>query len=160
MIKIVVAAVVLICCCSASARAATIFKSEISAWQVQTSVYTKHFDPQPEHVNRNNLIDVEVWTENRWLYGFAVFDNSFGQPSQYLYVGHHWPVLQSEHVFLKLTGGLLHGYKKPYKNKIPLNDLGVAPAIVPSIGFRVARLVAEVQVLGTAGLTVTVGLRI
>lgn len=142
-----------------SARAATIFNSEISAWQFQTSAYTKHFDPDPDHNNNAHLIDVEAWTENNWLYGLAIFDNSFGQPSQYAYVGHHWRLFRSDHVYVKVTGGLLHGYKEPYEHKIPLNDLGVAPAIVPSVGLRISRAVVEVQLLGTAALTITAGLR-
>ncbi|MCP4047628.1 MAG: hypothetical protein GY732_16775, partial [Gammaproteobacteria bacterium] len=56
-----------------------------------------------------------------------------------------------------LSGGLLHGYKEPYEDKIPLNDLGIAPAIVPAFGFRYKRVFTQIQILGTAAVTVTAG---
>jgi erythritol kinase len=60
-------------------------------------------------------------------------------------------------IYFKLTGGLLHGYKEPYDDKIPMNGLGVAPAIVPAFGFKYKRVLTEIQILGTAALTWTVG---
>jgi hypothetical protein len=56
-----------------------------------------------------------------------------------------------------LSGGILHGYKEPYEDKIPLNELGVAPAIVPTFGLKYKRVFGEIQILGTAAATVTVG---
>ena len=67
----------------------------ITGWSLQTSVYTKHFDPDPEHVNDQNLLGVEAYFANRWLAGLAVFDNSFGQPSQFLYMGRSWQLFGS-----------------------------------------------------------------
>jgi hypothetical protein len=131
----------------------------IAAWQVQTSVYTKHFDPDPDHNNDQNLIAVEALFENDWLAGAAVFDNSFGQPSQLLFVGKTWPLLGSQHWYVKLLGGLLHGYKEPYEDKIPLNGLGVAPAIIPALGFRYRRVLVEANLGGLAVVTFNVGVR-
>jgi hypothetical protein len=56
-------------------------------------------------------------------------------------------------------GGLLHGYKEPYEDKIPLNQLGVAPAIVPALGFRYKWFIAEANLGGLAVVTVTAGVR-
>lgn len=131
----------------------------IRDWTIMTSVYTAHFDPDPDHVNSQKLIGVEVGFENDWLAGFASFDNSFGQRSQFAYMGKSWPIAHSRLWYFKLMGGLLHGYKEPYENKIPLNGLGVAPGIIPSLGFRYKRVLAEVNLLGTAAVTVTVGVR-
>ena len=131
----------------------------IAAWSVQTSVYTKHFDPDPDHNNDQNLIGVEVAFENDWLAGAAVFDNSFGQPSQLVFVGKTWPVLHSEYWYFKLIGGLLHGYKEPYEDKIPFNGLGVAPAIVPALGFRYRKVFMEANLGGLAVITFTAGVR-
>ena len=130
---------------------------EIAEWRFQTSLYTKHWDPDPEHVNNQKLLNIEFETTNRWLYGFAHFDNSFGQPSQYLYAGYRWPLFSKDWAYFKLTGGVLHGYEEPYEDKIPLNDLGVAPAIVPTFGLRYKRVFTEFQILGTAAITVTAG---
>jgi hypothetical protein len=130
---------------------------EIAEWRFQTSLYTKHWSPDPEHVNNQKLLNIEFETTTRWIYGFAHFDNSFGQPSQYLYAGYRWPLFGTDWSYLKLTGGILHGYKEPYEDKIPLNDLGFAPAIIPTIGFRYKRVFTELQIAGTAAITVTAG---
>lgn len=131
----------------------------IDEWAIQTSIYTHHFDPDPEHVNDQNLLGVEAWMTNGWLVGAAVFDNSFGQNSQLVYVGYSWPLFSSRYWYFKLTGGLLHGYKPPYEDKIPFNSLGVAPAIVPALGFRYKYFVAEANLGGLAVVTVTAGVR-
>lgn len=139
------------------AFAANATAMEIKEWRFQTSIYTHHWSSDPDHVSNSKLLDLEFETTNRWIYGFAWFDNSFGQPSQYLYAGYSWPLFKKDWAYFKLTGGLLHGYKDPYENKIPLNGLGVAPAIVPSFGLRYKRVFTEMQILGTAALTWTVG---
>lgn len=130
---------------------------DIAEWRFQTSIYTHHWSSDPDHVSNSKLLGIEFETTNRWIGGFAYFDNSFGQPSQYLYAGYAWPLFKSEWAYFKLTGGFLHGYKDPYEDKIPLNGLGVAPAIVPAFGFKYKRVLTEVQILGTAALTWTVG---
>lgn len=130
---------------------------EITEWRFQTSLYTKHWDPDPDHVNNSKLLNIEFETSTRWLYGFAYFDNSFGQPSQYLYAGYSWPMFKTDWAYFKVTGGFLHGYKDPYEDKIPLNQLGVAPAIVPSFGLKYKRVFTELQILGTAAITWTAG---
>jgi hypothetical protein len=130
----------------------------IDRWYVFTSVYTKHFDSDPDHVNNQKLIGLEMQMTNNWLFGFATFDNSFGQQSEYLYAGYKWSLFQSQHWYFKVTGGLLHGYKEPYEDKIPLNGLGVAPAILPTLGFRYKFFVAEVSLAGIAAAHVTAGI--
>jgi len=130
---------------------------EIEEWRFRTSLYTKHWSDDPDHVNNQKLINLEFETTTSWIYGFAYFDNSFGQPSQYLYAGYSWPLFGKDWAYFVLTGGVLHGYKEPYEDKIPLNDLGFAPAIVPTFGVRYKRVFTEIQILGTAAITVTAG---
>jgi len=130
---------------------------EIVEWRFNTSLYTKHWDPDPEHVNNSKLLNLEIEEKSGWIYGFAHFDNSFGQPSQYLYAGRSWRLFQKDWAYFKLTGGLLHGYKEPYEDKIPLNGLGVAPAIIPTFGLKYKRVQTELQILGAAAITVTAG---
>ena len=124
-----------------------------------TSVYTRHLDPEPDHVNTQNLLAVEVDFSNRWMAGASIFDNSFGQNSQFVYMGRSWRLLDSEYWYFKLRGGLLHGYKEPYEDKIPLNGLGVAPVIVPALGFQYRHFVSELNVAGTAAVMFTVGIQ-
>jgi hypothetical protein len=130
---------------------------DIKEWRFQTSLYTKHWDSDPEHVNNQKLLDLEFETSKKWIFGFGYFQNSLGQPSQFLYAGYSWPLFRTDWFYFKLTGGLLHGYKDPYEDKIPLNGLGIAPAAVPSFGVRYKRVFGEVQILGNAAITVTAG---
>jgi len=131
----------------------------IDGWNLQTSLYTFHFHPDPDHVNHQHMIDLELRFNNDWLAGFSYFDNSFGQPSELLYAGKTWPLFQSPHWYVKVIGGLLYGYKEPYEDKIPLNQLGIAPAIVPSLGFKYRHLVVEAHLGGLAVMTFTAGIR-
>jgi hypothetical protein len=132
---------------------------KIAGWNIQTSLYTHHWSSDPDHTNHQKLIGPELVFKNDFLVGLAIFRNSFDQPSQYLYIGKTWPLFHSDYFYFKLTGGLLHGYKYPFEDKIPLNGLGVAPAILPSFGVRYKHLMMELQIAGTAAITVTAGLR-
>jgi hypothetical protein len=132
---------------------------EIEGWNVQFSLYTRHWDPSPEHNNDQNMVTVEARFQDEWLAGISAFDNSFYQPTQLVYVGKTWALLESPHWYVKLIGGLIHGYKEPYEDKIPFNGLGVAPAILPSLGFRHGHLVIEAHLAGLAAITVTAGVR-
>jgi len=131
---------------------------EVEQWYIFTSLYTWHFDPEPDHVNNQKMLGLESQMNNNWVFGLAIFDNSFGQNSQYLYTGYKWDLFGSNLWYFKLTGGLLHGYKEPYDDKIPLNQLGVAPAIVPTLGFQYKFFVAEANLGGLAALTITAGI--
>lgn len=124
---------------------------------VYTSLYTTHYDPDPDHVNDQNMLGFENGLGGVRLWGLAMFDNSFGQESQYLYLGQKWRAFESDQWYYKLTAGLLHGYKEPYDDKIPLNDLGIAPAIVPALGYRNKSFFAEFSQLGLAAGLITVG---
>ena len=130
----------------------------VKQWTVQTSVYTWHWDPEPEHNNQQHLLAVESHFNNHWLVGAAVFRNSFDQSSQLLYMGKKWDLFESQYWYFKVTGGLLHGYKEPYEDKIPYNGLGVAPVLIPSVGFRLNHLIIETTFAGIAAVTITAGL--
>ncbi len=131
---------------------------ENSQWLLQTSIYTSHFNPSPEHINNQRLLNLEYRRPDRWLVGAAAFDNSYGQPSQYVYIGKLWrPFEPAPLVHIKLTGGLLHGYKDEYRDKIPMNSNGVAPAILPAIGLSGKHLHSEFILFGTSGAMITAG---
>ncbi|RFA25391.1 hypothetical protein CAI21_19195 [Alkalilimnicola ehrlichii] len=135
---------------------------EYSHSYLQTSIWTTHFSPDPEHNNTQNLISLEVHNPDRWLAGVSWFKNSFDQPTWYFYVGHEFPLWRSEQdleVRAKLSAGFIRGYKGEYQNKIPFNDFGVAPAALPSIGVRWRAVEADVIVFGVAGMMVTAGMR-
>lgn len=124
----------------------------------QTSIYTKHWNPKPEHNNKQLLLSLEVYKKNRWLAGFASFRNSFDQPTQFLYAGYSWALPHTrDHGYFKLAAGPMHGYKGKYKDKIPLNQAGVAPAVLPAFGFEYDQFRSELVVFGGAGFMLTMG---
>ncbi len=126
------------------------------------SPYTEHFRNNPEYAKHTYLVDLgiqsqydKVWGSDATLFGLAIFKNSYGQPSQYIYWGQQWDI--KPWLYAKVTAGLLHGYKGKYKTNIPFNDLGVAPAIIPSVGLRYGNFRVEGVVLGFSALMFNVG---
>lgn len=126
------------------------------------SPYTEHFRHNPEYAKHTYLVDLgiqsqydKVWGSDATLFGLAIFKNSYGQPSQYIYWGQQWDI--KPWLYAKVTAGLLHGYKGKYKTNIPFNDLGVAPAIIPSVGLRYGNFRVEGVVLGFSALMFNVG---
>ncbi len=122
--------------------------------------FAYHFSNSPEHVPHNHLLGFELvttrwtfWKADRSIAGFAAFDNSFGQFSQYVWFGQEWDWRRfaGGDVFVNVTAGLLHGYKDEYQDKIPFNSAGIAPVIIPSLGIRWGRFSLQATVLGTNG---------
>lgn len=125
-------------------------------WYVQGSVYTRHFEKNPEHNNNQDLIGLERHTENSYLFGGATFRHSYSERSYYGYAGKRFDFAGSP-FYAKLTAGLLYGYKGEYRDKIPLNRFEIAPVIIPSFGVKYRRVGAEVILLGAAASMVTIG---
>lgn len=160
-----------------AAHASGLFKAGDSLL-FQTSVWTKHYSPEPDHINRQRLINLEYyfadtpkvhaagpeqslsWRDDiRWLAGIGTFENSFGQQSTYVYGGGRYDYQLGENTlaYAKLTIGLLHGYRGEYKDKIPFNDLGVAPIILPGLGVQYRRVNFELVPFAAAGIMLNVG---
>jgi hypothetical protein len=119
-----------------------------------------HFSGSTEHVRYNHLVSGELlskrwtfWGAERSLAGLALFDNSFGQFSQYLYVGQEWDLAKfaGGDLYVNATFGLLHGYKEPYEDKIPFNRFGIAPVVIPTFGWRYGNASVFASVLGANG---------
>lgn len=129
-------------------------------WMLQTSLATRHFDPEPDHVNSQKLVNLEYQLRDGRVRGIAAFDNSYGQFSQYVYIGKIYP-LERIHprVYAKVTVGLIHGYKGEYEDKIPLNGLGIAPGIIPMLGYQGKIFNSEILLLGKAATLLTFGVR-
>ena len=128
---------------------------------VETSVYTRHFHSDSSHDNDQRLILGEWNIDEKWLVGATEFDNSFDQPCQYVYGGYRVRPFESvQPLYLKLTAGLLHGYTGRYQDKIPFNSSGVAPAILPALGYCLNRFCSELVLFGLYGTLVTAGLTI
>lgn len=126
---------------------------------LETSLYTQHFSSDPNHDNTQELILLEYNITESWLVGAAVFDNSFGQNSQFVYGGYRFrPFENLQQLYFKVAAGVLHGYSGEYQNKIPMNSSGYAPAIVPSVGYCINRFCSEFVLFGTAGFIITAGI--
>lgn len=121
------------------------------------SLYTRHYSPDPAHNNDQNMLGLEFELPGSRLWGLAIFDNSFGQSSQYVYYGRKWDAFDSGRWYVKVTGGLLHGYKEPYENKIPLNGLGIAPAAIPAFGYSRNQFFVEFVQLGFSAGMINIG---
>ncbi len=118
-----------------------------------------HFSSSEDHDGPNILVSLEAVRSDDWLYGLSLFDNSFGQFSQYLYGGKNWDFSGNwENFHAKLTVGLIHGYKGEWEDKIPYNDLGIAPGIVPSIGYKKGRFGVDMILLGNSAMLFTLGM--
>jgi hypothetical protein len=128
---------------------------------LETSLYTRHFSSDPAHVDKQKLILGEWNITEQWLVGASFFDNSFGQPTQYVYGGWRYrPFEQLQPFYVKVSAGLTHGYKDQYRDKIPFNHSGIAPIVIPSIGYCFSRICSELVLFGGAGMLVTLGVTI
>lgn len=128
-------------------------------WNIQTSVYTKHFNPKSYHNNHQELIALDYTNKYHWFFGGTTFRNSFYQRSVYLYTGKRFE-LPDTPFYARVSGGFIWGYRGKYKHKIPLNDLGVAPAIIPSLGGQWRYFNAEILMLGFNATMINVGIKI
>lgn len=127
-------------------------------WDLTLSPYTHHWSYSAEH-RPVRLVALDSAVAGGRFCGLALFTNSFGQGSSYAYVGQRWDgILGHPNLFTKVSAGLLYGYRGEYKDKIPLNNLGIAPAIIPSIGYAFTpKDSAQVFLLGNAGLLFAYG---
>jgi len=134
------------------------FWDENDKLHVQFGAYSHYGDSDDDYEGPPIMVNFEVNKESNWLYGLSLFNNSFGQFSQYLYFGKKWELPKIHKYFhAKLTGGLLHGYKDEFEDKVPYNNNGFSPGIVPTIGFKKDRLALDLLFLGDAAIMLAVG---
>jgi len=125
---------------------------------IQLSPYSIHFNEGPEHTGHPWLIGIEWQDKSRWLAGFSYFNNSFNQKCEYIYGGYTFSLGENiQNWYIKVTGGLIYGYKEPFEDKLPINHNGIAPVIIPGIGYKYDRFNAQVNFLGANGLMFTFG---
>jgi hypothetical protein len=136
--------------------------SEAGLWTLMASPSTLHYSDINRDSNSTDekhkyvwLVGAEKMVTDRYFAGAAFFSNSFGQPTQYVYVGAKFrPIDNTPKFFAKVSAGVIHGYKPPYDKKIPVNtSSGWGLGIIPSIGWDFnEQFAAQLNVLGAAGL--------
>ena len=117
------------------------------------SPYTYHFSRDSNH-RHVYMLGLEKQDAEAIIIGGSLFQNSFGQPSAYLYGGKRFDGLtRYEPLFVQVTGGLLYGYKPPYDKKVPLNYKGFSPGAVLSVGWQFTPMLsAQANFLGNSAL--------
>jgi hypothetical protein len=119
-----------------------------------------HITNDDDYVDWNHVVAVEFvtprharWNADRSHFGAAVFDNSYGQFSQTIYYGLEWdwkPAWAGQ-LFWAVSLGIVHGYKEPHEDRLPLNNaLGVGLTIVPALGWEREGLGFALSMSGSA----------
>jgi hypothetical protein len=136
------------------------FFSEEDRIYIQFATYA-HFSPSDEHEGPALYFGAEVQKPSRWLYGLGLFNNSFGQFSQYLYFGKQYNLTQvHQNLHIKLSGGIVHGYKDEHRDDLPITFGDFAPFIVPAIGVHDDHWSADLVLLGTKAFMINIGFAI
>ena len=129
---------------------------------LETSLYTVHFhsDPEPRQSARSSSSASGTSPSNGCsARRFSTIRSANRRNT--IYGGWSYrPFGLAQPFYLKVSAGLVHGYKDQYRDKIPFNHSGIAPAIVPSVGYCFGRVCSEVVVFGGAGLLWTLGVTI
>jgi hypothetical protein len=132
--------------------------SEGDRVMLQLGPYVYHRIDNTGHNQWPRLIGLEYESVSHWLAGAVSFRNSYYQNAAYLYGGKRWFIDGvSDHLYFKLSAGLVYGYKEPYENKLPVNHNGYGLGIVPALGLQYGRVNAQIELLGTIGLAFTFG---
>ena len=129
-------------------------------WDLTLSPFTYHWNYNPEH-HPVFLMAIDRHVAGGRFCGISLFRNSFGQPTGYVYVGQQWDGLMGNpKMFVKLSAGLIDGYRGKYQDKIPFNNYGVAPAVIPAVGYRhTPEDSFQIMLLGNAAILFAYGRR-
>jgi hypothetical protein len=130
----------------------------LGEWYVQAGSYF-HYTNDEDYSGARWFMGVEHLNEHGRITGLSVFNNSFGQFSQYLYVGKTFhPFEKAPNFRVKLTGGIVHGYKGEHKETSPIHwGDSWALGVVPAVGYQRGHLGIDVAVLSASGMLFLVG---
>ena len=118
-----------------------------------------HYDPDDDHEGNRIFTSLEAVKSNDWsmVWPCSIIPST-SSPSIYTAARTGIFMARLDGFHAKITAGLIHGYKGEFKDKIPNNGEGIAPAIIPGIGYKKGRFGADIYVLGISGLLFTVGI--
>ena len=142
----------------AVANPAADFEQSANPWYLHGGPYL-HFDDNENYEGPPLFLGIEYYRSSRWLLGASVFQNSYGQFSQYAYVGRTFqPLSRYPHVHIKLTGGIIHGYRGKHHDTLPVrwgDSWGIG--VVPTVGYKKDRLGFDFALLKASGLMFLLG---
>ena len=145
-----------------------LISGQITAWELYDSekddlyimagTYT-HFNDSDDHEGPAVLTSFEIVKPNQHFYGIALFNNSFGQFSQYIFYGKEYRFDKTfQGLRAKVSGGVIFGYRDEHDDELIFNkELGFAPVILPGIGFQRNRFGVDLYLLADAGLLLGIG---
>ncbi|MEM9529455.1 MAG: hypothetical protein AAGA23_00915 [Pseudomonadota bacterium] len=118
----------------------------------------EHYSDDEDFRGTPVMVSFEVHNARNRFYGLSLFDNSFGQFSQFVYYGWEFPLPRlHRYARAKLALGIVHGYRGEFEDELALNFGRFAPGLVPAIGFKKDGLGVDLLVLSNAALMLSVG---
>ena len=140
---------------------ASLFAAEDAAaerWYAQVGAYG-HFSDDDDYEGPPLFAGIEYHRPDRWLAGLSIFNNSYGQLSQYAYVGKTWHPWRARPGFrVKLSGGIVQGYRGEHYDVLPIRWGGRwGLGVVPAVGYQHGDLGFDVALLSSSGLLFIVG---
>lgn len=135
------------------------FNEDAISWYVQGGRY-RHWKEKASYTGEHWFVGIERHNHDKDLiWGLSLFDNSFGDFSQYLYVGRNWyPFDKYPYFRFRLTAGIVHGYTGENQDISPIywGDAWALGA-VPGLGYQKGNFGFDVAVLSASGLLFLVG---
>lgn len=118
-----------------------LFKPGTDKLELQLASYT-HYKDSADYEGPPIYGGAEVEKPGGWFYGLGLFNNSYGQFSQYLYAGKQFDLYRLDNrtgLHLKLSGGFIHGYHDEQEDSLPVTIGDIGPVIIPSLGIDMGR---------------------
>jgi len=129
-----------------------------SDWYVQAGGYT-HFTDKDEYEGPPWFAGIEYQKSENRVIGFSMFNNSFGDITQYAYLGKSfYPSDKYPGFRFKLTAGIAHGYRDEHHKILPIrwgDSWGIG--VVPTVGYQRDAVGFDIAVLSASGLLFLVG---
>ena len=120
-----------------------------------------HRHTNPANLNYPRRVYGEYHVSDQWLGRCRGIRQCVRQSPQAGFGGWRYrPLPDVQPLYLKILGGVVHGYRGQYRDNIPLNHSGFAPVVIPSVGYCISRVCSEVVVGGGAGMLLTFGVSI
>lgn len=126
--------------------------------QLQLATYV-HYNDSDDYEGPPIYGGVQVNKASGWLYGLGLFNNSYGQFTQYLYFGRRIDVYRFGDYTAHgtLTGGLGHGYRGEHEDSLPVRIGDIGLVILPAVGVHWDRWSTDLVILYGEGLMFNVG---